>query len=414
MTAFPAGLAFAQDPIDAAPAWRRLALALLAATIGGVSLWSVVVVLPAAAVEFGATRGMASLAYTCSMVFAATGGVVFGRLSDRAGMRSPMLCAAALLGAGYAIAAMAPNIAVFILGHALLGAGGSVLFGPLIADTSRWFLRYRGIAVSLCACGNYIAGAVWPPLIQYGAATHGWRAAYLVIALLTASSLVPMALVLASRPAQTGALPLPERALLPIAVSPRALQILLAAAGLACCLAMAMPQVDIVAYCGDLGFGAAHGAAMLSLMLGLGVVSRIGSGFIADRIGGLPTLLLGSALQGSALLLYALSTSLASLYIVSALFGLFQGGLVPSYAIVIREYFPQAQAGARVGLVLMMTLLGMALGGFLSGVIFDLTHSYRLAFIHGAAWNIVNLIIVLFLFLRSARHRPALRGEAMT
>jgi MFS family permease len=186
----------------------------------------------------------------------------------------------------------------------------------------------------------------------------------------------------------------------PFGLSLNAAQVMLCIAGLACCVAMSMPQVHIVAYCGDLGYGAARGAQMLSLMLACGVVSRLVSGVICDRIGGLRTLLLGSVLQGLALLLFLPFDSLASLYVISALFGLFQGGIVPSYAIIVREYFPPAEAGARVGTVLMFTLLGMALGGWLSGKVFDLTGSYQAAFVNGIGWNLVNLAVVLFLLHR--------------
>jgi MFS family permease len=184
-------------------------------------------------------------------------------------------------------------------------------------------------------------------------------------------------------------------------LSPTALQILLCIAGIACCVAMSMPQVHIVAYCGDLGYGIARGADMLSLMLGFGIISRIASGFIADRIGGVRTLLLGSVLQGVALLLYLMFDGLFSLYVISALFGLFQGGIVPSYAIIVREYFPSEQASTRVGLVIMMTVLGMALGGWMSGLIFDLTGSYQAAFLNGLAWNLLNVSIATFLMMRS-------------
>ena len=178
---------------------------------------------------------------------------------------------------------------------------------------------------------------------------------------------------------------------------------------------MSMPQVHIVAYCGDLGYGVARGAEMLSLMLGFGIVSRVASGWIADRIGGLATLLLGSALQGLALLLYLAFDGLPSLYVISALFGLFQGGIVPSYAIIVREYFSPQESGTRVGIVLMASLFGMALGGWMSGAIFDLTGSYRAAFANGVAWNLVNGAIVLWLLSRRAAARaepaaPVLRG----
>jgi MFS family permease len=195
----------------------------------------------------------------------------------------------------------------------------------------------------------------------------------------------------------------------PFGLSPRAALTLLCVAGTSCCVAMSMPQVHIVAYCGDLGYGAARGAQMLSLMLACGIVSRLVSGAICDRIGGLRTLLLGSALQGVALLLFLPFDGLVSLYVISALFGLFQGGIVPSYAIIVREHFPPEQAGARLGTVLMCTLFGMALGGWLSGKVFDLTGSYEAAFVNGIAWNLLNLGVALTLFARVRGRREGTR-----
>ncbi|MFN0038577.1 MAG: MFS transporter, partial [Burkholderiales bacterium] len=193
----------------------------------------------------------------------------------------------------------------------------------------------------------------------------------------------------------------------PLGISPRALQGLLILAGTACCVAMSMPQVHLVAYCADLGYGPARGAEMLSLMLACGIVSRVSFGWISDRIGGLRTLLLGSSLQGVALLFFLPYDGLVSLYLIAAMFGLFQGGIVPSYAIIVREYFPPAQAGARVGAVIMATQFGMALGGWMSGAIFDWTGSYHAAFLHGIAWNLVNVACALWLLRRSRLLVPA-------
>ena len=295
----------------------------------------------------------------------------------------------------------------------LLGlVGSSASFAPLVADTSLWFERRRGIAVAICASGNYVAGAIWPPIVQHFVETVGWRQTYIGLgvfsALVDGDARALHARPAAgarggrsTRPARGG----PAREARPFGLSTGAAQTLLCIAGVACCVAMSMPQVHIVAYCGDLGYGAARGAQMLSLMLACGVVSRLVSGAICDRIGGLRTLLLGSLLQGTALLLFLPFDSLASLYVVSALFGLFQGGIVPSYAIIVREHFPAAEAGARTGTILMFTLFGMALGGWMSGKVFDLTGSYHAAFLNGIAWNLLNLSIALFL-LRGARGRP--------
>jgi predicted MFS family arabinose efflux permease len=262
--------------------------------------------------------------------------------------------------------------------------------------------------VAVCASGNYLAGTVWPPIVQHFVETVGWRDTYLGLAAFSAVVMLSLAPFLRQRPplaapAAAAAAASPSR---PFGLSPRAATVLLCIAGLACCVAMSMPQVHIVAYCGDLGYGAARGAEMLSLMLGFGIVSRLVSGAICDRIGGLRTLLLGSALQGLALLLFLPFDGLASLYVISALFGLFQGGIVPSYAIIVREHFPAREAGGRTGTVLMFTLLGMALGGWMSGKVFDLTGSYDAAFVNGIAWNLLNLAIATALLLRLRRHRP--------
>jgi MFS family permease len=392
--------------VDSGYAWFRLAVSVVLSTVGGVGMWSVVVVLPAVQAEFGVARGGASFPYTLTMIGFAAGGVLMGRLADRRGVLIPMLAGAVALGAGYVLASRASSLVQFALASGLLiGIGTSASFVPLLSDISHWFERRRGIAVAICASGNYFAGAIWPPVVEHAIRVWGWRASYFAIGAICLAVMLPLACLLRSRvPTHAAGAAAPMRPVLgTLGLSPGVLQAILAIAGLACCVAMSMPQVHIVAYCGDLGYGVARGAQMLSLMLGCGIISRIASGFVADRLGGLPTLLIGSVAQMTALVLYLLMDGLSSLYVISALFGLFQGGLVPSYAIVIRECFPAREAGARVGIVMAMTLLGMALGGWMSGVIFDLTGSYRAAFANGVAWNVVNAAIALWLLRRRLR-----------
>ncbi|MEH3144913.1 MAG: MFS transporter [Methylobacterium frigidaeris] len=396
------------DGPDSAAAWRRLAVAVLLSMLGGASMWSVVVVLPAVQAEFGIARAAASLPYTLTMVGFAFGGVLMGRLADRFGVTVPLLIGSVCLALGFGLTAVSGGLVGFTLAHGLLiGVGSSCAFGPLMADTSLWFVRRRGIAVSLCAAGNYLAGTIWPPLVQLSVAEVGWRLTQAGLGLLCLGAMVPLALLM-RRPPPAAAAPAPQAGAGREAgvASPRLVQGLLILSGFSCCVAMAMPQVHIVAYCGDLGYGVARGAEMLSLMLGFGIVSRVGSGFLADRIGGVATLLLGAALQGVALVLYLLFDGLFSLYVVSALFGLFQGGIVPAYAIIVREIFPAREAGGRVGIVIMATLFGMAFGGWVSGVIFDLTGTYATAFAHGILWNLVTVSIALWLLVR-----PTERGR---
>ena len=311
------------------------------------------------------------------------------------------------LGIGYVGAALAPGLLTFALMHLFIGVGASATFGPMMADMSQWFVRHRGIAVGMAASGNYIGGALWPPVLQQAIATEGWRHTYLGVGVLCVLATLPLLLRCGDAHRRIRSHGCRDGDYRPRAQSRRFAQ---RADGPAlslrvspCCVAMAMPQVHIVAYCGDLGYGPARGAEMLSAMLGFGILSRIGSGLIADRLGGAATLLIGSVLQGIALFLYLLFDGLVSLYIISALFGLFQGGIVPMYAIIVRQYFSPKEVGIRIGIVLMATLFGMALGGWMSGVIFDHTGSYRAAFLNGLIWNVVNAVIVLWLLIKPGR-----------
>jgi MFS family permease len=395
--------------VESPYAWMRLAISLLLMTIGGSGMYSITVVLPRMQQDFAVTRGDASLAYTLTMIGFGAGGVLMGRIADRLGIMAVLMLGAAGLGVGFIAAGLAPGLLLFCLAQGLLIGllGTSATFAPLVADTSRWFDRRRGIALAICMSGNYTAGALWPPVMQYFIDAHGWRATYMGMGVFCIAAMVPLALVLRRQPPAvelhvTGVEARGDRsASRPLGLAPNVLLALLSLAAVSCCVAMSMPQVHIVAYCGDLGFGAARGAEMLSLMLGMGVVSRLVSGWVSDRIGGLRTLLLGSVLQGIALLAFLPSDGLVSLYVVSGMFGLFQGGIVPAYALIVREYFPAQEAGGRVGTVLMASLLGMALGGWMSGAVFDLTGSYRAAFLNGIAWNLLNVSIVGFLLWRA-------------
>jgi len=401
---------------DGAYAWRRLALALAISTVAGVGMWAIIVVLPAVQAEFGVDRASASIPYVATMAGFAFGTLWLGGLADRIGIVAPLAGAGAALGLGFAAAATTSNLWVFTLVHVLIGLGAGAGFAPMIADVSHWFVRRRGLAVAIVASGNYLAGTVWPLLMNAGMAQFGWRATYLAIGIVVAAAVVPGAFLFSKRPSErtlAAAQAATEVARAGLALSPRALQALLILAGFGCCMAMAVPQVHIVAYCGDLGYGVARGAEMLSLMLGLGIVSRIASGLLADRLGGPMTLLIGSVMQGVALVLYLFFDGLASLYVISALFGLFQGGIVPMYAVIIREFLPPREAGARIGLVLSATIIGMAAGGWVAGAIFDWTGSYRLAFLHAVGWNLVNVAIVSWLAMRRrAPEAPVPRGAA--
>jgi MFS family permease len=390
---------------DSRRAWLRLAVAVIIGSLGSVGMWSVVVSLPVVQAEFGASRGTASLAFTLVMLGFGSGGVLTGKITDRYGIVTAIGLGIGILGLGYIGAGMSPSIWSFILVHFAIGLSSSATFGPLMAEASHWFDRYRGLAVAIAASGNYIGGAIWPSIVSYGMQSFGWRTSHIAIGIFTAVAmtlaLIVLRMLMGAAARRSHANAPPPR--VDLRLSTNALTTMLSLASIACCVAMAMPQVHIVAYCGDLGYGVARGAEMLSLMLGFGIISRIGSGFLADRIGGIRTLLIGSVAQGTALLFYLFFDSLTSLYIISAMFGLFQGGIVPSYAIIVREAMPASEAATRVGIVIFASVFGMSFGGYISGVIFDATGSYAAAFANGLAWNALNISIMLLLLMRARR-----------
>jgi len=290
-------------------AWRLLSTLCLV-TLGSSCMYVVSVVLPAVQAEFGTSRADASLPYTMMMICLGIGGVWTGKLADRFGISPVLWMGSAAVLAGFVVAALAPNIWVFGLAHGLLLGllGSSATFAPLMADTSLWWNKRRGIAVAICASGNYVAGAVWPPLAQLGIETIGWRYTYIAMGVCCGLGMALLSFAMRQRPplvnqtsasAHSIAKPISFPSTHPFGLQLGHAQILLCVAGFACCVAMSMPQVHIVAYCGDLGYGAARGAQMLSLMLTCGIVSRLLSGGIWDRIGGVSTLLLGSALQAN-------------------------------------------------------------------------------------------------------------------
>jgi MFS family permease len=380
-----------------------MVVSLALATIGGIGLWAAVVTLPVIQQEFGIDRSGASFPYTMTMIGFALGGIFTGRVADRYGIMVPMFIGTIMLGVGFIACAYAPNYWAFVAAQAgIIGfLGCATTFGPLVADISLWFQKRRGIAVAIVASGNYLAGTLWPPVLTYAIGVWGWRNSYIFIGIVSVLLMLPLSLLLRPR-ASLEERPAPA-ALTREPNGTPVLQGLLIFAGLACCVAMSMPQVHIIAYCADLGYGTARGAEMLSLMLGFGVISRFASGFLADKIGGVGTLIIGSLLQCLALIFYIPFDGLVSLYIVSAFFGLSQGGIVPSYALIIRDNFPARQAGFRISLVLTATVLGMALGGWLSGEIYDLTGSYSWAFLHGIAWNLCNMAVAFWLVFRNRR-----------
>ena len=375
----------------------RLIITLFIAIVGNAGMWGIVVIMPNLGDEFQVSRSVLSIPYTLTMLGFALGNVFLGRIVDRFGITRAIILASLLNAFGYVCASIFDSFLALAFFHLFIGLGTAVSFGPLLADISLWFKKYRGIAVAITASGNYISGAIFPILLGGLISDFGWRISYFLLALSCIFIILPASFFLQRRLDKKYSDEQERQASIMSTSSrfrPLTLQIILSIAGICCCVAMSMPQIHLVTMCVDLGYGSQVGAEMLSLMLLGGVISRLVSGVLVDFIGGVRTLLLGSSLQCIGLILYYPTTEMNSLYLVSLIFGLSQGGIVPSYAIIVREYMPPQEAGARVGIVIMATVIGMAFGGWISGVIFDATNSYQLAILNGIIWNFVNILIV--------------------
>jgi len=384
----------------------RLATVLALMTLGCSAMYAGVMVLEPLALELDTGRGNSSLIYGTFMIGFALGGVFMGRLADRMGIMIPALIGSLALPAGFYLAAHASSILEICLAFSLLCGflGSSFSMAPLIADISHWFSRRRGLAVGIAFSGSYVAGAIWPPILQRMFDAQGWRESFVDLALLTLILMALLSLLLYPRSPINEQLPTASStnsSLTNSAISAGTLQSLIYLAGFGCCVAMAMPQVHIVPYVMDLGHPAIRGAEMLGLMLGFGVISRIGSGWLSDRIGGLATLVLGSALQLAVLIAFLTGNSLVFLYGISIAFGLSQGGIVPSYTIILRAFFPPKQAGWRISTSFLFTIAGMAFGGWIAGLLYDLTGSYSVSFFNAIGFNILNLWVAASLLKKS-------------
>ena len=384
----------------------RLTTVLALMTLGCSAMYAGVMVLEPLALELETGRGNSSLIYGSFMIGFALGGVFMGRLADRLGIMVPAIIGSLALPAGFYLAAHASSILEISLAFCLLCGflGSSFSMAPLIADISHWFSRRRGLAVGIAFSGSYVAGAIWPPILQRMFDAQGWRESFIDLALLTLILMALLSLLLYPKPTTNVQLTTAgsnNSNLTNSAISAGSLQSLICLAGFGCCVAMAMPQIHIVPYVMDLGHPAMRGAEMLGLMLGFGIISRIGSGWLSDRIGGVATLLLGSTLQLAVLIAFLTGNSLVFLYGISIAFGLSQGGIVPSYTIILRAFFPPKQAGWRISTSFLFTVAGMAFGGWIAGILYDLTGSYTVSFLNAIGFNILNLWIAASLLKKS-------------
>ena len=390
---------------DSQQAWFRLAIIFTMSVIGTAGMWSVVIILPNIQSEFALDRAASTYPYVATMFGYGFGNVIIGRMLDKIGIKKPIIFALSLLVTSYVLSFFAKNVFWLSTIQFFLGFSAAAFFGPMMADISNYFYKRKGLAVSLVASGQHLCGAIWPFVIKDFIIEGDWRNAHLFIALVC-SILIPILFYFLGNkvPKMNNEQKLTTQdedinSKVNLSISNRQIQILLMIAGVLCCVAMSMPQVHIVPLCIDNGYGLAVGTEILSFMLFAAVASRVIFGFLSDKIGPIQTLILGSSLQAISLTMFLPFNSQLSLYIVAICFGLSQGGIVPIYAVIISKFLPSNEVAERVGWLIFATIIGMSLGGWLSGEIYDFTNSYRLAFINGIFWNIMNLCIMIYLFI---------------
>ncbi len=398
--------------------WLVAFVSLALVALGTGAVFVVMIGLKPIAADMGWPRQVPGLAYGLAMTGMGLGGIWLGRWSDRVGAAWPALCGVLMIAAGAWLAGHSSGRWAFLAAHGVLIGllGNGALFVPLLAGITRWFDRRLGIAVAVVISGQSLGGAMWPPVLRYLLEELGWRQTYQVVALALLAAMTPLILVLRREPPGGRA---PARRRTAGADSGQVLGLpgalvlaLLCAAIVGCCVAMAMPMVHLVAHASDLGHPTARAAELVSLLLACSVVSRLGWGWVSDRVGGLRTLLAGSTGQAVMLSMFVVTEGLTELYVVAALFGLAFGGVVPSYAMIVHQIFPREEVGRRIGPVVFFGTVGMALGGWLGGFVFDLYGDYQRAFAVGVAFNLGNLALVGLLFRQYLRVGAGAPGGA--
>jgi len=382
--------------IETNASWVAATVALFILTFyHGAPLLAPVALKPIAA-ELGASRSVPALANSLAWLGSGAGAIAFGWIAERVGIVPTVVFGGVMIGAGLAWSALG-GTRELLLGHGLLVGvlGGGAINVPLIIYISRWFDRRRGSAVALVSSGQYIAGALWPPCIAFGIAQLGWRTTMVAFGIATTLAILLVALMWL-RPPPTGASPAASElnADTVTVAGSESTFILLCVAGFLCCTPMAMPPGHLVALCSDLGISAAHGAFMLSVLLGSAFISRLFWGWLTDRVGGLYTILAAASCQAAALVGFVFTQNEAGLFAVSAAFGLGFSGLIPAYVVALRAMFPANEAAWRMPVWFFVNIIGMALGGWLAGYVYDQLGSYGPAFAVGVVFNIANIAVI--------------------
>jgi MFS family permease len=391
--------------VETRASWIVAVMTLLILAVSFGAPWITIVALKLIAEDMGGLRSIAASANSLAWIGYGAGGIAMGYVAERIGIRWTVMFGAVMIAIGLALSARGEKWQLF-LGQGLfmgfLGIGG--MNAPFYVYVSRWFDRRRGSALALISSGSYVAGAVWPPIFERAIAYAGWRQTMLWYGLIEIVVVMPLAAIFLRRPPEAPP-PLAVHGGAPVRRGvmgwpPNLVFALLAVAVIFCCIPMAMPQQHLPAFCSDLGILASHGAAMLSVLLGTAFISRQFWGWVADRIGGLNTVLTGSVFQIIAMAAFALTQDEVGLFTVAAAFGLGFAGIIPAYVLALRELYPASEAYWRIPAFLLCSGTGMALGGSLAGVLYDSFGTYAVAFAAGVGANAVNLVIVGTLVLR--------------
>lgn len=367
-----------------------------------------VVALKPIAADLDAPRSVPALAAALASFGGGIGGIVMGRVAERVDMRLMVAFGGVMVAAGLAVSTLGSEWALYI-GYGLLAGflGNGTMAAPLMIYVSRWFDRRRGTALALISSGQYVAGTIWPSLFERGIEFWGWKTTTLAFAAVELGVVLPLALIFLSRPPKAppagapGGGPMPGQKVL--GLSPNLVLGLMTAAIFLCCVPMAQPSVHLVSFCTDIGFSAGTGAAMLSVLLACAFVSRQFWGWMGDRIGGLKSVLIGSACQMVTLALFLTTQDEMGLFAISAAFGLGFAGIVPNYVLAAREIFPASEAARRIPIMMFGGLLGMAAGGWMGGAVYDSFGSYAHSFALGVGANLLNLLVVGFLVFQGRR-----------
>jgi len=401
------------EGIDGPAAWRTawIVLGILSISFGSPLL--IVVGMKPIQLALGTDRSTVALAGSLAWFGTAAGGILMGWLADKVGVRTTLAFGAVMVACGLAVSSLGPIWALY-LGHGLMVGllGNGAIYAPLLVYVSRWFERRRGTAIALISSGQYIAGVVWPSLFEQGISAWGWQTVMLGYGVIVAAVILPATFLL--KPLPLAVVPHPTRSGSAgshriAGMNPNVAQVMLCVAGFCCCIPMAVPQAHLVAFCSDIGIAATRGAAMLSVMLAAAFVSRQLWGVLADRIGGLRTVLLGAICQAICISGFLLTQDEAGLFFVAAAFGLGFSGIIPAYSVAVRDLFSASQASWRIPLTLSTAQAGMAFGAWFAGRLYDHYGFYAPAFRSGIAFNLLNILIIgsLVVLLIGAKRKAA-------